>query len=298
MTQPLFTLTPRGPFSLDPVRRMNCGFLLGTRVCSAAKEVKLAFSLEGSFELVGVTLRQVDETVVGTVWGGGETGQVSRQVEHFLGLDMDGNAFARVLAREPALAEAARAQPGFRPVVAYSPYAMAGWCVLSQRLRMSQAAKLQVQMAEAAGDVAVVAGERIAAFPRPQTLLAREGFPGIPAEKWTRLQAVARAALDGALDSARLNAMPYEQARESLLGIRGIGPWSAEGILARGLGPTDALPLAERTLHGAVQLAYRLKKLPTDGEVTALAERWRPFRTWVSVLLISHHFEDARRAAA
>ena len=298
MTQPSFALTPRGPFSLEPIRWLNCGFLRGTRSCSASKEVKLAFSVEGSFEVVGVSLRQERRTVVGTVWGSRQTGQISKQVEHFLGLDHDGNAFARVLAREPALADAARAQPAFRPVVAYSPYAMAGWCVLSQRLRMSQAAKLQVQIAEAAGDVAVVEGERVAAFPRPRTLLAREGFPGIAGEKWTRLQAVARAALDGALDSARLNAMPYERARESLLSIRGIGPWSAEGILVRGLGPTDALPLTERTLHGAVQLAYQLKKLPTDAEVTALAERWRPFRTWVSVLLISHHFDDARRAAA
>src|SRR5579871_182096 len=204
MTHPTFTLTPRGPFSLEPLRRLSCGFLLGTRSCSTGQEVKVAFTQEGSFDLVGVSLREEGQQVVGTCWGAGETGTVSRQVEHFLGLDMDGNAFAQVVAREAALDAAARARPGFRPVVAYSPYAMAGWCVLSQRLRISQAAKLQVRISEAAGDVVVVGGERIAAFPRPRTLLARDSFPGIPAEKWTRLQAVARAALEGALDSSRL----------------------------------------------------------------------------------------------
>jgi DNA-3-methyladenine glycosylase II len=210
---------------------------------------------------------------------------VKRQVARVLGVDQDVERFEAIVARDPALKKLAR--PAFRPVVAYSPYAMAGWSVLSQRTRMAQAAKLQIAIAEAAGDVVEIDGDTIASFPRPQSILARDGFKGVQPEKWTRLQAVARAALDGRLERDRLLGMPYEEARADLLAIRGVGAWTADAILVRGCGPTDLLPLAEPRLHEMVGRLYGKR-------VEEVAERWRPFRTWVSVLLVSEHFELAR----
>jgi hypothetical protein len=75
-----------------------------------------------------------------------------------------------------------------------------------------------------------------------------------------------------------------------------VGPWTAEGILVRGCGPADVLPLGEPTLHAAVAVAYGLPRAPDDAEVSALAERWRPFRTWVSIL-IAHHWGALGRPA-
>ena len=98
------------------------------------------------------------------------------------------------------------------------------------------------------------------------------------------------AALDGELDRERLLAMPYEQARATLRAIRGVGDWTADAILIRGCGPTDLLPLREPTVHESVALAYGIGHLPSDAEVIAIAESWRPFRTWVSVLLVSELF--------
>jgi DNA-3-methyladenine glycosylase II len=52
-----------------------------------------------------------------------------------------------------------------------------------------------------------------------------------------------------------LREAPYEQARDALLAIRGIGPFSAGAILLRGLGRMDELPIAfadeARELYGA-----------------------------------------------
>jgi hypothetical protein len=240
-----FTIPVRGPFSLAAVRELQCGFLRGSRGC-AAGEVKLAFPCDGTFEVVGVPLREEEGAIAGEVvraaaataevarggegivgavrpaaatgaaCGGahgpaprrgvavrepaaitGHRGQtsgknptpargvaaVARQVARVLGLDHDGARFARVLDADPVLRGIAAARPGFRPVVSYSPYVMAGWAVLSQRLRMAQAAAIQVAVAEAAGDVVELDGARIASFPRPQSVLARRAFPGVPDEK-------------------------------------------------------------------------------------------------------------------
>jgi DNA-3-methyladenine glycosylase II len=289
-----FVLEPKGPFSMEAVAKMECGFLRGSRTCGEG-EVRIAFPMDGTFEIVGVRLRREGATIVGEVTGG-EVGVVARQVARTLAVDHDGTAFGRVIEGDPVLRRIGGARPGFRPVVSYSPYVMAGWSVLSQRLRMAQAAKIQIAIAEEAGDVVEIGGDRIASFPRPQSLLERPSFAGVSAEKWGRLQAVAEAALEGRLERERLLAMPYEEARAELRAIRGVGAWTADAILIRGCGPTDVLPLAEPTLHGAVQIAYGLRGIPDDDEVVAIARAWQPFRTWVSVLLVSEHF-DAIRAA-
>jgi DNA-3-methyladenine glycosylase II len=283
-----------GPFSLDAVRELQCGFLRGSRACPTGEAVRLAFPSDRDFSIVGATLELREGQIEGRAVGTADGEAVGRQVARVLAVDCDARPFAKLLERDPALREVAAQRPGFRPVVSYSPYVMGGWAILSQRIRMAQAAGLQIAIAEEAGDVIEIDGDRLASFPRPQSLLDMASFPGIPAEKWSRLQGLARAALDGALDLERLIGAPYEQSRERLMSLRGVGPWTADGILMRGCGLTDALPLSEPSLHSAVELAYGLPKTPDDATVAKIAEDWRPFRTWVSVLLISHLHRSGR----
>ena len=282
-----FTIEPRGPFSLDAARTLACGFLLSSRACAADGALRLAFPLEGGDDLVAVELREADARVDVVLDGTVEIERARRQLAHALALDVDARPFAALMQREAALAAAWARRPRFRPPVAYSPYVMAGWCVLSQRTTMRQAAVWQRAIAERLGTVVDVGGSAIAAFPPPRRILAHGTFAGIPEEKWTRLRAVASAALDGLLDLPTLRALPYDAAVRRLRAIRGIGRWSADGILVRGAGLTDVLPLSEPSLHQAVRDACGLAATPSDDEVVAIAERWRPFRTWVSVLLIS-----------
>ena len=66
-----------------------------------------------------------------------------------------------------------------------------------------------------------------------------------------------------------------------------MGPWAASHIYYRGVAPVDALPMVEpRVLHG-LALAYGLEK-PSQQTFARIAEAWRPFRMWVSILLSRH----------
>ena len=94
---------------------------------------------------------------------------------------------------------------------------------------------------------------------------------------------MARAALDGQLDAARLRAMPPEEALADLKKLPGIGDFSAGLTLLRG--SPDAVPGAEPRLARAVALAYGLPGPATPEQITAISERWRPYRTWVTLLL-------------
>ncbi len=128
-------------------------------------------------------------------------------------------------------------------------------------------------------------------------LLRRRTLKPIDRQRLSRLHAVARAALEGRLDIDVLTGMPFDEARQSLLQIRGVGPWTADAVLVRGCSLTDALALAEPRLHAIVGAHYGLGGAASDAQLLRIADAWRPFRTWASVLLVSESFSEAVRGA-
>lgn len=259
--------------------------------------MKLAFPLDDTFEIVGATIEEKDGALDVKAVGTADEGRLSRQLSRILAIDHDGVAFSSVLRSDPALRALDDASPGFRPIVFFSPYVSAGWHVLSHRISMAQAAVVQARLAEASGDVVEIAGERIPAFPRPETFLRMNGFRGIAEEKWIRLRGIAEAALEGKLALDRLIAMPPAEALKDLMQLRGVGKFIAEAILIRGCGPTDMLPSDHTMLKRGVAKAYGLTSEPSDADVVRIAEAWRPFRTWVTVMLVREGFVGPRGAA-
>jgi DNA-3-methyladenine glycosylase II len=282
-----FAIDTSGPFALAAAAEFLGGFTPASGSAEAAGDgLALAFRLDGTWEPAGVALREEGARVLGEVSGTAAVDAARAQVARMLGLDVDGSAWAEVGRRDPVVGVLQARWPGFRAVAFPSPYEAAAWGILAQRVSMAQAAGLKQKIAAAHGDAVEVAGRRIAVFPSPAQLLAVASFPGLPAEKMARLHAVAQAALDGALDAARLRALPEEEALARLRGIPGVGEWTAGHILYRGAAVADALAGGEpRVLRGAAE-AYRLKKTPSLAELEPLAEKWRPFRMWVCILLV------------
>ena len=79
--------------------------------------------------------------------------------------------------------------------------------------------------------------------------------------------------------------MPVEEALADLKKLPGIGDFSAGLILLRGASVPDAVPSAEPRLARAVALAYGLPGPATPEQIGAISENWRPYRTWVTLLL-------------
>ena len=87
-------------------------------------------------------------------------------------------------------------------------------------------------------------------------------------------------ALIAALATGELTVNPgcdWELARQQLLALPGIGPWTAEIVAMRGLGDPDAFPASDL----GVRLAAEQLGLATDVRaLTAHSARWRPWRSY------------------
>jgi 3-methyladenine DNA glycosylase/8-oxoguanine DNA glycosylase len=275
-----------GSFDLAASAAFLEGFTPAARPDAALHpgELRFAFPAAPSWRPVGVLVRQRGPDAPVHVRAFGDPSDMDNAIVHIrriLSLDVDGSGFAEVGARDLVVRELQRSYPGLRPVAFHSPYEAACWTIIGHRIRIVQAAAIKDQLARRLGSVVDVGGVELPAFPGPETLRRFDQVPLVSEVKGRRLKGVAEAALAGELDPDELRAMPVERALERLRRIPGIGPFSAELTLLRGAAHPDGFPTAERRLHEEMASAYGSDD---PAELARIADTWRPYRTWVSVL--------------
>ena len=250
----------------------------------------MAFCVDGYWDPVAVGVHEETGAVHGTVHGGDTLAPAViaaavEQVERILSLDIDGRGFPDIARHDPVVAQLQSRYPGLRPVCFWSPYEAAAWSVIGQRIRIVQAAAIKARITAEHGETIDVGGRTVRAFPNPAKLAQLSTINGLSETKLQRLRGVAEAALGGTLGAARLRSLPRSQALEELIAIPGIGPFSAELILLRGAGDPDYTPTAEPRLARAMAIAYDMKAPPSAADIGEISEVWKPYRTWVALLL-------------
>jgi DNA-3-methyladenine glycosylase II len=245
----------------------------------------VAFSLDGTFQPAGALIRDQGADLVLELAPTSEPAAASAQVARMFSLDVDATDYPQVGERDPAIGRVMRELPGLRPVLFPSPYEAAVWAVISQRIAQPQAARAKAALSQEHGDALIVAGRELRIVPSPERMLRVRDGRGLTAEKIERLHAVARAALEGRLDAARLRALGHADALRDLQQIRGIGPFWSGGIYLRACGVTEPFPTDEPKTLRALADAHGLREIPTGDALRAIVERFRPFGMWVSVLL-------------
>jgi DNA-3-methyladenine glycosylase II len=132
-------------------------------------------------------------------------------------------------------------------------------------------------------------------LPAPAELLAADPgelrAAGLSWRKISTLRDLAGRLCDGRLNQDVLSGLPDEELLTELTQIPGIGPWTVQGAMLIALHREDVVLPGDLVLRKAVRTAYRLDHLPTQPEVLAIAERWRPYRSLATSYLFSAVFE-------
>jgi DNA-3-methyladenine glycosylase II len=110
---------------------------------------------------------------------------------------------------------------------------------------------------------------------------------GLSAAKAASLRDLAARTLDGRLELDNLDTLSDDEAHAQLTAVRGIGSWTADTFLLGQLGRPDVLPAADLGIRRAMQEAYGLDRIPTEGEVRRIGEAWRPYRSLATAYLYS-----------
>jgi DNA-3-methyladenine glycosylase II len=110
---------------------------------------------------------------------------------------------------------------------------------------------------------------------------------GLSRPKIAYLRDLAQHVEEGTLELERLPDLSDEEVAEQLTAIKGLGQWTADMFLMFHLGRPDVLPVGDQGIRRAVQVEYRLRKLPDPKRLEKIARPWRPYRTLACLYLWS-----------
>jgi DNA-3-methyladenine glycosylase II len=82
---------------------------------------------------------------------------------------------------------------------------------------------------------------------------------------------------DGRLDLERLRTLDDAAARAELIQVKGVGRFTADGVLMLALHRPDVWPAADLALRRAVERIWGLAAPASVAQVDALGEPFRPF---------------------
>jgi AraC family transcriptional regulator of adaptative response / DNA-3-methyladenine glycosylase II len=200
-----------------------------------------------------------------------------RLSRRLLDLAADPEEVGTALGSDPLIGELVRANPGRRLPGHPDPAELAIRAVIGQQVSVAAAATIAGRLVAALGEpLPRPVGGVTHLFPQPCALAAvsPDELP-MPGSR-----ALALIGLATALASGELVLDPEADpavTRERLVGLPGIGPWTAEYVAMRGLGDRDAFLPTDLGVRRALE---RLGEDSRPAAAERLAERWRPYRAY------------------
>ncbi|WP_084126934.1 DNA-3-methyladenine glycosylase 2 family protein [Demequina sp. NBRC 110054] len=240
-----------------------------------------------------------------------DLGSAVARCRALLDLDADPVAVAEALSRSEALAPHVATAPGLRVPGSVDRFEAMMRAIVGQQVSVVGARRTLSLLAErwgervalegeADGDGAAGAGAAAAQgdvarsapdarptllLPTAEALLDVDPEGGLmPASRWRALLGVARAVVDGEIDTS-LGADRAE-VRSRLLALPGIGPWTVEYVMLRGYGDPDAFPGTDLVLRREIGGEAK--------DVSPTAESWRPWRAYAAQHLWTANAEGRR----
>lgn len=186
---------------------------------------------------------------------------------------------------DPVMAERLARYRGLRILTIPDPFEALVWAILGQQINVAFAARLKRVLIEHYGDAVDVDGRRFWLFPPAERLVDVTPELLRPLQISRQKALYIRELARSDLDLAALSALPDDEVIERLVRIKGIGRWTAEYLLLRGFGRTDAIPAGDMGLRAIVGGLYGFGRNATEAEVRQLAERWAPWRGYAAFYL-------------
>jgi DNA-3-methyladenine glycosylase II len=190
---------------------------------------------------------------------------------------------------------------GLRPSITPDPFEMLVGAIAAQQVNLPFAFATRARLVRALGRRQALDGVEVYAFPRPEAV-ASATVPTLRAMQFSTRKAeyligLARRLADGTLDLGALADAPDEEVVRRLTAVRGLGRWTAEWFLARGLGRPDVCPAGDLGVRRAAEALCFAGRACDPARLRRRAVAWRPYRSLAAHYLLAG-LRRARAAAS
>ncbi|RPD39408.1 DNA-3-methyladenine glycosylase family protein [Chitinophaga barathri] len=218
------------------------------------------------------------EVLYGEVTGEGED-HIRRFVTQWLHLDGDMTPFYTFSAKDKILGPLTRNYKGLRLIGIPDLFETITWTITGQQINLAFAYTLKQRLIQALGYVLEEGGHTYHLYPHPAVIASIQPEDLIAMQfsksKAAAIIRVAKLMAAGELSEEKIRALSFEEARDTLVAIKGIGPWSANYVLMKFAQHPQALPLEDAGLHNALKAQLNMPAKPTLAEVKHITRHWQ-----------------------
>jgi DNA-3-methyladenine glycosylase II len=303
LANPSFHLSPVPPFRLDltvwvlrrqphnEVDRWD-GRVYRRVLVIQGETVEVAVTQSGPPEAPELRVETAGETA-----GPPEAASVLKAIlTRILGLDRDLAAFYRVAAQDPRLEALVGRFRGLKPPRFPTLFEALVNAVACQQLSLAVGIHLLNRLAAAFGPAYQGRRGPAAAFPRARELAGAEVEDlralGFSRSKGRSLVELSRSVNEGKVNLEGLETRDDEDIVRYLQSLRGIGRWSAEYALLRGLGRLQVFPGDDVGARHKLQAWLDLAESPDYRTVRQVLAPWHPFQGFIYFNFLLNHLAE------
>jgi DNA-3-methyladenine glycosylase II len=246
--------------------------------------------------LVSVTQQEttLDVIVSGEALSPAVKHAIIATMQRLLGIKVDLSDFYKFAASHPRLKELAQPFRGLKPPRFASVFEAVVNGITCQQLSLTVGIVFLNRLAERCG---LSFGPGMYAFPRPEDVARLQesdlrllGYSGSKARSLIEL---AGSIVEGRLDLTELEQLDNQECFERLVTLRGIGRWTAEYVLLRGLGRTNVFPGDDVGARNNLERWLHLRKKLDYVRVQRVLHKWKDYGGLIFLHLLLKSLDEA-----
>lgn len=216
--------------------------------------------------------------------------ELKEKLEWMFGFGESLKEFYQMAKNDPIMSKAVKQLYGLLPIRTATIFEMVISAITEQQISLAVAVKIRARLVKKFGESLKIDGEKFYAFPTPEKLSSLKIDDllkvGLSRQKADYIIGFSKKVASGEFDVERLKKKSNEEVVEKLTQIKGLGIWTAEYVLARGLGRTDVFPADDLGVRTAVGRLYGIGKPVSAQEARRVLAKWKPYRRYATFYIL------------
>ena len=252
-----------------------------------------AFVIGGRTYLVlvrdeGIDSKYLEVKVIGEEVKNNQLQLVKEKIITIFCLEQDIIKAQKFIANESKIGKLIKMYEGFRPILLGSVYESTIWAIIGQQISAKVAHGIKKSLLEKTGAKITINNCEYYTDLCPHKVLELSIKQlrdlKLSQRKAEYIHEMTKAIINGELDLSNLYLLNREEGCSYLMKHRGIGKWTAESILMRGIGRQDILPAGDLIIRKVVGEMYEYNELLTESQVREMSTQWKTAETLITHL--------------
>ena len=163
------------------------------------------------------------------------------------------------------------------------------WAVIGQQINLSFAYTLKQRFVESFGYREIAQNKTFYLFPKPEEVAKLNDADLLPLQfsqqKSKYVVEIAKAFVNQEVSKESIAKLPFEEAKQKLMSIKGVGNWTANYALMKTFRYPNAFPLEDAGVHNAIKNLKRMKEKPTLDQVRRIFKKYKGWEAYATLYL-------------